>query len=110
MEEVNALYVEVVLPLPVQKLFTYRLPAEFFELAVRGKRVFVPFGNRKVYTGIIFNITTQAPKNYEALYILSVLDDNPLVSEKQLQFWQWVADYYMCGLGDVMAAALPAGL
>jgi primosomal protein N' (replication factor Y) len=110
MDEVNALYVEVVLPLPVRKLFTYRLPAEFFELAVQGKRVFVPFGNRKVYTGIIVNITTQAPLSYEALYIISVLDDNPLITSAQLKFWQWVADYYMCGLGDVMAAALPAGL
>ncbi len=109
-DEINALYVEVVLPLPVRKLFTYRLPAEYFELAVQGKRVFVPFGNRKVYTGIIVNITTEAPKSYEALYIISVLDDNPLVTHKQLQFWQWIADYYMCGLGDVMAAALPAGL
>jgi len=110
MEEIDALYVEVVLPLPVQKLFTYRLPTEFFELAVQGKRVFVPFGNRKVYTGIIVNITTEGPKNYEALYVLSVLDDNPLVTPAQLQFWQWIAGYYMCGLGDVMSAALPAGL
>ena len=109
-EEVMALYAEVVLPLPLQKLFTYRLPAEFFELAVPGKRVFVPFGNRKVYTGIIVSITTKAPKNYEALYVLSILDDNPAVTPEQLRFWHWVAEYYMCGLGDVMAAALPAGL
>lgn len=109
-EEIKALYVEVVLPLPLQKLFTYRLPAEYFELAVRGKRVFVPFGNRKVYTAIIVNITTQAPQQYEALYIISVLDDNPVVSDEQLKFWEWIASYYMCGLGDVMAAALPAGL
>lgn len=104
------LYAEVVLPLPLQRLFTYRLPSEFFELAMPGKRVFVPFGNKKIYTGIIVNITTSKPEKYEALNIISFLDDVPLVSVVQLKFWQWIADYYMCGLGDVMAAALPAGL
>lgn len=104
------LYAEVVLPLPLQRLFTYRLPSEFFELAMPGKRVFVPFGNKKIYTGIIVNITTTKPEKYEALNIISFLDDVPLISMQQLKFWQWIADYYMCGLGDVMAAALPAGL
>ncbi len=75
-----------------------------------GKRVFVPFGNKKIYTGIIVNITTTKPEKYEALNIISFLDDVPLISMQQLKFWQWIADYYMCGLGDVMAAALPAGL
>ena len=71
--ESGALFAEVVLPLPLQKLFTYRLPSEFFELAVEGKRVFVPFGNRKVYTGIIVKLTTVAPKNYQVLNILSTI-------------------------------------
>jgi primosomal protein N' (replication factor Y) len=108
--ESGALFADVVLPLPLQKLYTYRLPSEFFELAVEGKRVFVPFGNRKVYTGIIVRLSTQAPQNYEALNIISVIDDNPIIDHKQLDFWKWVAEYYMCGLGDVMSAALPAGL
>ena len=108
--ESGALFAEVVLPLPLQKLFTYRLPSEFFELAVEGKRVFVPFGNRKVYTGIIVKLTTVAPKNYEVLNIISIIDDNPIIDQSQLVFWQWIADYYMCGLGEVMSAALPAGL
>ena len=108
--ESGALFAEVVLPLPLQKLFTYRLPSEFFELAVEGKRVFVPFGNRKVYTGIIVKLTTVAPKNYEVLNVISIIDDNPIIDQSQLVFWQWIADYYMCGLGEVMSAALPAGL
>ncbi len=70
----------------------------------------MPFGNKKIYTGIIVNITTTKPEKYEALNIISFLDDVPLISMQQLKFWQWIADYYMCGLGDVMAAALPAGL
>lgn len=108
--ESGALFVEVVLPLPLKKLFTYRLPSEYFELAVEGKRVFVPFGNRKVYTGIIVRISTQAPQHYEALNIISIIDDNPIISKEQLGFWNWIAQYYMCGLGEVMSAALPAGL
>lgn len=109
-EDTQALFAEVVLPLPLKKLYTYRLPSEMFELAVPGKRVFVPFGNRKVYTGIIIHISDKAPERYEALNIISVVDDNPLVSRQQLEFWEWIASYYMCGLGEVMAAALPAGL
>ena len=106
----GALYAEVILPLPLHKLFTYRLPSDLFDQAMPGKRVFVPFGNRKVYTGIIYKITTEAPLVYEALNVIAILDDNPLIDIVQLKFWQWIADYYMCGLGEVMAAALPAGL
>jgi primosomal protein N' (replication factor Y) (superfamily II helicase) len=106
----EVLYIEVILPLPIPQLFTYRLPQECNELAVIGKRVFVPFGPRKVYTALIYNITTKAPKTYEALYVLSVIDDNPLITIEQLKFWQWIASYYMCSLGEVMAAALPASL
>ncbi len=109
-QDYSVLYVEVVLPLPLQRLFTYRLPSEFYELAMPGKRVFVPFGNRKIYTGIIVNVTNNKPDKYEALNIISILDDVPFIGLEQLRFWQWIADYYMCGLGEVMAAALPAGL
>lgn len=106
----QSLYAEVVLPLPLPKLYTYRLPSAFYELAMPGKRVFVPFGNRKVYTGIIINVTNVKPERYEALNIISIIDDVPLISMQQIEFWKWLADYYMCGLGDVMNAALPAGL
>jgi primosomal protein N' (replication factor Y) len=106
----DVVYVEVVLPLPLKKLFTYRVPSEYLELAVVGKRVFVPFGVRKVYTAIIKSITTVAPQQYEALNIISIIDDNPLISEEQMAFWEWMSGYYMCGLGDIMLAALPSGL
>jgi len=106
----ETLYVEVVLPLPIPRLFTYRLSEEMNELAVVGKRVFVVFGSRKVYTALIVNITTEPPKVYEAQYVLAFIDDSPLITPQQLKFWQWIADYYMCTLGDVMSAALPSGL
>jgi primosomal protein N' (replication factor Y) len=106
----ETLYVEVVLPLPIPRLFTYRLSEEMNELAVVGKRVFVVFGSRKVYTALIVNITSEPPKVYEAQYVLAFIDDSPLITPQQLKFWQWIADYYMCTLGDVMSAALPSGL
>jgi primosomal protein N' (replication factor Y) (superfamily II helicase) len=108
--DLQTIFVQVVLPLPIKKLFTYRLPSEFHDLAMRGKRVFVPFGVRKVYTAIIYQITEEAPTHYEALNIISMIDDHPLISEQQLKFWEWVSEYYMCGLGDVMLAALPSGM
>ena len=73
----ETLYVEVVLPLPIPRLFTYRLSEEMNELAVVGKRVFVVFGSRKVYTALIVNITSEPPKVYEAQYVLAFIDDSP---------------------------------
>lgn len=104
------LFVEVLLPLPIPKLFTYRLPSDCNELAMVGKRVFVTFNNKKVYTGLILNITNIAPELYKAEYILGIIDENPLIDLEQIEFWKWIANYYMCSLGQVMAAALPSGL
>jgi len=109
-QELIELYAEVLLPLPLRQLYTYRIPIDLFEQAVVGKRVFVPFGNKKVYTGLIINIQTQAPQHYEAINIISIIDDNPLIGTEQIKLWQWIADYYMCTMGEVMAAALPSGL
>lgn len=104
------LFVEVLLPLPIPKLFTYRLPSDCNELAMVGKRVFVTFNNKKVYTGLILNITNVAPELYKAEYILGIIDENPLIDLDQIEFWKWISNYYMCSLGQVMAAALPSGL
>ncbi|HZX57103.1 MAG TPA: primosomal protein N', partial [Mucilaginibacter sp.] len=59
---------------------------------------------------IILSIGNQAPEKYEAKYLLDILDDRPVVTERQLQFWAWLADYYLCNLGEVMNAALPSAL
>ena len=75
-----------------------------------GKRVVVQFGKSKLYTAIIASIGKQAPEKYEAKYIIEILDDRPVVTEQQLQFWQWLAEYYMCNIGEVMNAALPSAL
>ena len=99
-------YADVILPLAVKGSFTYIVPPAF-ELSI-GQRVVVQFGHRKLYTAIVFKIHNENPQEYEAKSLLAILDEGPLVNEKQLQFWQWISSYYMCNLSDVMNAALPS--
>jgi primosomal protein N' (replication factor Y) len=80
------------------------------EEAIEGVRVVVPFGKKKLFVGIVLFIHENPPKQYEAKYILHILDGVPLISEIHLKFWRWISKYYMCHLGEVMQAALPAGL
>ena len=108
MQEPLATFVHVILPLPLAKLYSYRVPTEMVNDVEPGKRVVVQFGKKKIYSAIIHDVHAQPPANYEAKYILSVLDDDVLVSPTLLNFWDWMAQYYMCSLGDVMQAALPA--
>jgi primosomal protein N' (replication factor Y) len=106
----ETLFVEVILPLAIAKNYTYRVPFQLNDAIEIGKRVVVQFGKSKLYTAIIFAIGTQAPEKYEAKYLMEVLDDRPVVTIQQLQFWQWLAEYYMCNMGEVMNAALPSAL
>ena len=101
-------FIDVIIPIPLQKLFTYSITSSEFEFLKSGMRVAVPFGKSKIYTGIVLNVHSNAPTAYEAKDIQQILDDTPIVNEKQLQLWQWIANYYMCTLGDVMRAALPS--
>jgi primosomal protein N' (replication factor Y) len=103
------LFAEVLLPLPVPKAYTYRVPHEWNELLQVGQRVIVQFGARKVYSGIILRFTEDPPTLYNASYLLEIMEEEPIVQPLQLEFWHWVASYYMCHPGEVMAAALPAG-
>lgn len=106
----KTLFVEVVLPLSIAKTYTYRVPFELNDRIQIGRRLIVQFGKNKVYSAIIKSITSDAPQKYEAKYIMDVVDDHPVVDEGQLLLWQWMADYYLCYLGEVMQAALPAAL
>ncbi|MGZ3945670.1 MAG: replication restart helicase PriA [Mucilaginibacter sp.] len=106
----ETLFVEVILPLAIAKNYTYRVPFQLNNYVAIGKRVVVQFGKSKLYTAIIASVGNQAPEKYEAKYLLDILDDRPVVTEKQLQFWQWIADYYLCNMGEVMNAALPSAL
>lgn len=102
-------FIDVVIPVPLQKLFTYSITELESGFLQKGMRVAVPFGKSKIYTGIVFNIHKQAPAAYDAKEIHQILDNKPIVNSKQLALWQWIATYYMCTLGDVMRAALPSG-
>ena len=78
--------------------------------AVIGSRVLVPFGRKKIYTGIIESVHDLAPHGYEVKELLSVLDSSPIVRHPQLKFWEWIASYYLCSMGEVYKAAIPSGL
>lgn len=106
----DTLFIDVIVPLSVPNKFTYRVPEELNGEVAVGKRVIVQFGKSKFYTGITYKLHQTAPTDYQAKYIDSVLDDRPVVTEKQLQLWDWIAQYYLCNPGDVMNAALPGGL
>jgi len=106
----KTLFVEVILPLAIAKNYTYRVPFELNNIIEVGKRVVVQFGKSKLYTAIIAAITEHPPEKYEAKYLLEILDDRPVVTDRQLQFWKWLGEYYMCYDGEVMNAALPSAL
>lgn len=103
-------YAEVILPLPLQGTFTYRIPGQFRTTIFAGSRVVVSFGKKKIYTGIVLEVHSCAPEDYQPKELLDVLDDHSIVNEQQLTFFQWMARYYMCSLGEVSNAALPAAL
>ncbi len=103
-------FANVILPVPIPKLFTYRIPREMEEDVQLGSRVIVQFGNRKVLTGIVGKLHTEPPKEYTARYLLEVLDSTPIVHEVQIKFFRWIAAYYVCTIGEVLNIALPSGL
>lgn len=108
MSERITYFVDVILPLSIPNSYTYRVPFELNNHVDPGKRVVVPFGKSKYYTGIIRKVHEDVPKAYQVKYIEGVLDENPIVTEKQFKLWEWIAEYYIAPIGDVMNAALPA--
>jgi primosomal protein N' (replication factor Y) len=103
-------FVEVVLPLSLAKTFTYRISESEFYFIKKGMRVAVPFGKSKIYTALVVDIHQNEPNLYEAKEIHQILDEKPIATETQIKHWAWVANYYMCGIGDVYRGAFPSGL
>lgn len=101
-------FVDVIIPLSVPNKYTYRVPFELNNEVGIGKRAVVPFGKSKLYTSIIARIHEEAPTTYQAKYINSILDDEPIITPQQFKLWHWISDYYMAPIGDVMNAALPS--
>ena len=102
------MYADVILPLPLPGLFTYAVP-EGLSIGI-GVRVLVPFGRSKTYLGIVAKVHDVKPQGYQVKPIAQVMDAEPAVTERQLELWQWIADYYISPIGEVYKAALPSGL
>lgn len=104
------MYIEVVLPVPVGSTFTYRVPEDMAADVSIGSRVIVPFGKNKFYTGIVSGLAAQPEAIYTIKEVTHLLDKSPVIRAPQLRLWQWIAEYYLCTVGDVYKAAVPAGL
>ena len=102
-------FIETILPLAVSKNFTYQVSQAEFEYIQVGMRVAVPFGKTKIYTALVLNKHNTPPQLYQAKEILQILDEKPVVNSLQIAHWKWIANYYMCSLGEVYKSALPAG-
>ena len=102
-------YVDVLLPVPLDGLFTYSVPPEMEASAERGRRVLVPFGRNKTYVGLVIRAHADKP-GFAVKPVKMVMDDAPIVTDQQLELWRWLSSYYMCAPGDVLTAALPGGL
>ncbi len=103
-------FIEVILPLAVEGTFTYAIPAEFQGKLQRGQRVVVPFGGKKLYTGVIYSFHNEEPELYKVKSFIAVLEDYAIVPSIQLDFWNWMANYYMSSIGDVYRLAVPSAL
>lgn len=102
-------YADIILPLPLDSLFTYSVPDSLAGRVEQGIRVLVPFGKSKTYVGLVVRTHNNKP-DFNVKDISTVMDDAPVVNAVQLELWRWMADYYLSSVGDVMNAALPSGL
>ena len=103
-------FIEVIIPLSLPKTFTYLVSEAEFDYIQIGMRVAVPFGKTKIYTGLAIAKHQNAPNLYEAKEIHQILDEKPIVNQFQINHWLWIANYYMCSIGDVFKTALPSAL
>ena len=107
----DVLFADVILPLPLDYRFTYRVPTAFRWKIKTGIRVIVQFGKRKYFSALVYKLHQNVPTGeFEIKDIEAILDEEPVIGDKQLQLWEWIANYYCCTLGEVFKAALPSGL
>jgi primosomal protein N' (replication factor Y) (superfamily II helicase) len=109
-QEEITVFVDVIIPVSVPNLFTYRVPREYAHSIRVGARVIVQFGKSKVVTAVVARLHNNPPLKYQAKYVLDLLDDVPLVTASQLELFNWISEYYLCNVGDVLNVALPSGL
>ncbi len=101
-------YIDVILPIPLDKEFTYSINKNEAVFLKPGMRVAVQFGKNKVYAALVINVHQNPPQIYEAKEIEHILDESSIVTNTQLELWSWISKYYMCTRGEVMRAALPS--
>lgn len=106
----DTLFADVILPLPLAQTFTYSIPTGMHDNVAIGKRVVVPFGNKKIYTAIVKKIHSLEPEDYKTKAIISILDNSPSINQTQINLWEWISSYYQCTIGEVYKAATPSGL
>jgi primosomal protein N' (replication factor Y) (superfamily II helicase) len=102
------LYAEIIIPLALPKNYTWSVPPDMLENVHPGCRVEVELGKNKRYAGLVKKLHAEKPEEFDPKDILNILDTTPVVHDLQLKLWEWMAQYYMCSEGEVMAAALPA--
>lgn len=103
-------YADIILPLAIPNALTYEVQDDIAPYLLPGMRVVVPLGKNKKYVGIVIAIHEETPKAYDPKCVESLIDEYPIVTEKQIKLWYWVAEYYLCHIGEVMQSALPPGL
>jgi primosomal protein N' (replication factor Y) len=103
-------YIQVIVPLAIPKILTYALPKEWEHTPMAGKRVLVPVGKQRIYTGLAIADFIPQPDNNPVKEILDCIDDTPLTQDKHIGFWLWISQYYLCTPGEVLLAAMPAGM
>ncbi|UOB17179.1 replication restart helicase PriA [Abyssalbus ytuae] len=101
-------FIDVILPIPLEKLFTYKISEAEADFLKPGMRVAVPFGKSKIYTALVYQLHSNPPVVYEAKEIDQILDETPIITSKQLEHWFWLSEYYMCTVGEVFRAAVPS--
>jgi primosomal protein N' (replication factor Y) len=103
-------YTQIILPLNLKGTFTYKVPEEIRSTIQPGMRVLVPFGGKKIYTGIVFEFHDEEPTQFVAKEVISILDEHPILPSEQIKFWKWLSDYYLCNLGEIYRFAFPSSL
>ena len=103
-------FADVILPLPLPRTFTYSIPREHEGKVFPGCRVTVPLGTKKSYTALVTATHDNEPTDYAIKPLKEVLDETPIVIDKQIKLWEWISKYYLCSLGDIYKAAIPQGL
>ena len=107
MHAIDIFFIDVIIPLSLERNFTYAITKAEADFIKKGVRVAVPFGKNKVYTGIVYKIHHNAPTAYDAKSIHSILDEFPVINQYQFELWEWMSSYYLCSMGEIMRAAVP---